>query len=142
MAIKLSAGGFQLIPEGYTVFKITGVNYDPVYGKMKIDLQTKNGLKHKEQYTLLNARGEVNEKALNAFSFFAKTVLDDFSVEEIEETDLIGHYIGATVAHEEFESNKEPGKMLKSARLKDYQVEHGFGGSVKPSDDLDDFLDD
>lgn len=144
--IKLSSGGFTLIPEGVTTFKIVGVDYNEDFGKMKIELQTKTGVKHSENFTLLTNKGEVNEGALKAFSYFAKTALNNYQLDEIDETDLIGCYITATVKHEEFESNREPGKMLKSARLGDYAVAVGFGSDDKyvnvadevDSDDLDD----
>lgn len=148
--IKLSEGGFSLIPEGTTTFKIVGVEYKEDFGKMKVEMQTKSGAKHTEQFSLLTKSGEVNEGALKAFSYFAKTALNNYSLDEIDETDLIGCYITATVKHEEFESNKEPGKMLKSARLNDYAVAVGFGSDRateettddSDSDDLDDFLND
>lgn len=150
--IKLSEGGFTLIPEGVTTFKIVGVEYKEDFGKMKIQLQTQSGTKHTEQFTLLDKKGEVNEKALKAFSYFAKTALNNYELDEIDETDLIGCYITATVKHEEFESNKTPGRMLKSVRLNDYTVAAGFGsGESKYKDkveddaddeDLDSFLDD
>jgi len=149
--IKLSEGGFSLIPEGTTIFKIVGVEYKEDFGKMKVEMQTKTGGKHTEQFTLLTKSGEVNEGALKAFSYFAKTALNNFQLDEIDETDLIGCYIQATVKHEEFESNKEPGKMLKSARLNDYAVAVGFGSGEyqniadnigeEEDEDLDDFLD-
>lgn len=149
--IKLSEGGFTLIPEGTTTFKITGVEYKEDFGKMKIEMQTKSGQKHFENFTLLTKSGEINDGALRAFSYFAKTALNNYSLDEIDEQDLVGCYITATVKHEEFESNKEPGKMLKSARLSDYAVAVGFGGDApaesKPAEtdedvDLDSFLDD
>lgn len=154
--IKLVEGGFSLIPEGTTTFKIVGVEYKEDFGKMKVELQTKGGQKHFENFSLLTKSGEVNEGALKAFSYFAKTALNNYSLDEIDEEDLIGCYITATVKHEEFESNKEPGKMLKSARLNDYAVAVGFGSDKKvedddldevfeddlDEDDLDDFLDD
>ena len=151
--VKLSEGGFTLIPEGVTTFKITDVEYNEDFGKMKVHMQTKSGAKHTEQFSLLTAKGEVNEGALKAFSYFAKTALNNYELDEIDESDLIGCYITATVKHEEFESNKTPGRMLKSARLNDYTVAAGFGSGehkVKPKaeepadedEDLDDFLDD
>ena len=151
--IKLSEGGFTLIPEGKTIFKIVDVEYKEDFGKMKVFLQTKSGQKHTEQFTLLKKDGELNQGALNAFSYFAKTALNNFKVDEIDEQDLIGCYIMATVKHEEFESNKEPGKMLKSARLNDYAMAVGFGSDTTVNDgvesdgesedvDLDSFLDD
>lgn len=150
--IKLSEGGFSLIPEGVTTFKIVGVEYNEDFGKMKISMQTKSGAKHTEQFTLLDKNGEVNDGALKAFSYFAKTALNNYELDEIDEQDLVGCYITATVKHEEFESNKTPGRMLKSARLNDYSVAAGFGtGESKykekaveddEDEDLDDFLDD
>lgn len=150
--IKLSEGGFTLIPEGVTTFKIVGVEYKEDFGKMKVQLQTQSGTKYTEQFSLLDKKGEVNEGALKAFSYFAKTALNNYELDEIDETDLIGCYITATVKHEEFESNKTPGRMLKSVRLNDYTVAAGFGsGESKYKDkveddaddeDLDSFLDD
>lgn len=149
--IKLTEGGFTLIPEGVTTFKVVDVEYNEDFGKMKVYLQTKSGTKHTEQFTLLGKNGEVNEGALKAFSYFAKTALNNYELDEIDETDLVGCYIQATVKHEEFESNKTPGRMLKSVRLNDYAVATGFGsGKAQESEDveeeddedLDDFLDD
>lgn len=149
--IKLNDGGFTLIPEGVTTFKIVDVEYKEDFGKMKVFLQTKDGLKHTEQFTLLDKNGEVNEGALKAFSYFAKTALNNFNIDEIDEQDLVGCYITATVKHEEFESNRTPGRMLNSVRLNDYTVAAGFGSGEKKlqdkaaeedEDDLDDFLDD
>ena len=149
--IKLMEGGFTLLPEGVTTFKIVSVEYKEDFGKMKIELQTKGGQKHYENFSLLTKAGEINDGALKAFSYFAKTALNNYSLDEIDEQDLVGCYITAEVTHEEFESNKEPGKMLKSVRLKDYAVAVGFGSSNTTDnepledddlDDLDDFLND
>lgn len=150
--IKLTESSFTLIPEGVTTFKIVKVEYKEDFGKMQVSLQTKSGAKHTERFSLLNKDGEINEGALKAFSFFAKTALNNFSLDEIDEQDLVGCYIKATVKHEEYESNKEPGKMLKSARLNNYEVAIGFTTEQEADntededeadlDDLDDFLND
>lgn len=150
--LKLTEGGFTLIPEGVTTFKIVEVEYNEDFGKMKVHMQTKSGTKHTEQFSLVDKNGEVNEGALKAFSYFAKTALNNYELDEIDDQDLVGCYITATVKHEEFESNKTPGRMLKSVRLNDYAVATGFGGSSGKAakkeeveddeDDLDDFLDD
>lgn len=149
--IKLSEGGFTLIPEGRYVFKITEVEYKEDFGKMSISLQTKDGKKHTETFSLIKNNGETNEGALKAFSYFARVALNNYNLDEIDHEDLKGCYIEATVRHEEFESNKEAGKMLKSARLGDWESASGFtGGKTKAtkeeieetdSDDIDDFLD-
>lgn len=152
--IKLAKGGFTLIPEGVTTFKVVEVEYDEDFGKMRVHLQTKSGQKHTEQFMLLKNDGEVNEGALKAFSYFAKTCLNNYELDEIDEQDIVGCYITATVTHREYESNKEPGKMLKSAQLNDYTVAVGFDNESTsnddelddldddPLDDLDEFLDD
>ena len=140
--IQLSKGnGFTLIPEGFHVFKITDVEYKEDFGKLNVTLQTKDGSTHTERYTFIKSNGEVNEGAINAFSYFAKTALNNFTLDEIDHTDIIGCYIGAVVKHEQFESNKEPGKMLKSARLNDYEVASGFGATSEDTEDEEDFDD-
>lgn len=150
--VKLSENTFTLISEGRHVLKIVGVEYDEDFGKMKIQLQNKEGIKHNEQFTLIKKSGEPNEGALKAFSYFARTALNNYNIDKIDHEDLVGCYIEATVSYEEFESNKEAGKMLKSARLGDYSSASSFGKSAikevaKDVDedeedvDLDDFLD-
>ena len=118
--------GFSLIPEGTHVFKITGVSYKEAFGKLEITMQTQSGAKHIERFSLLKTDGSPNEGALNAFSYFAKTALDDFTVKDIDDQELVGHFIRCEVEHEEVESNKTPGKMLKFARLGDKEAAYGF----------------
>ena len=127
--------GFQLIPEGSHVFQIVKVNYDEEFGKMEVTMQTVDGLQHIERFSLLKKDGEVNDGAMNAFSYFAKTALDDFSVQEIDEQDLVGHFMRCVVEYEELESNKTPGKMLKFVRLADKEPADGFDDIDIPFDD-------
>lgn len=149
--IKLSEGGFTLIPEGVTTFKIVGAKYDEDFGKLEIEMQTKSGLKHTEKYSLLNKDGEVNQKAVNAFSYMAKAALNNFNLDVIDHEDIIGCYVTATVTHNEYE--RRDGKGLgKSVNLWDFIPAAGFGtGESKlkekavedeDDEDLDDFLDD
>lgn len=159
--MKLSEGGFTLIPEGVTVFKVTKVDdskYEK-FGKLVVTLQTKEGKTHNENFTLMkNVKGkmEINEGALKAWSFFARTCLNNFSADEIDTQDIVDCYIQANVVHEDYEYEKE-GETKKgtSARLKDYDTASGFPGSstAKKSEpvedeeededvDLDDFLND
>lgn len=118
--------GFSLIPEGTHVFKITGVNYKEDFGKMEITMQLASGQKHVERFSLLNKDGEPNQGGLNAFSYFAKVALNDFALTEIDHEDLVGCFIRCEVEHEEVESNRTPGKMLKFARLGDKESADGF----------------
>ena len=141
--IKLSEGGFSLIPEGTTTFKIVAVEYKEDFGKMTVDMQTKSGQKHTERFSLLKNNGEVNEGALKAFSYFAKTALNNFQLDEIDEQDIVGCYITATVKHEEYEYEKDgETKSGKSARLNDYAVAVGFGSDKATEESTEEELDD
>lgn len=143
--IKLLESGFVLIPEGVTVFKVVDVKYDEDFGKMEVFLQTKSGQKHTETFSLKKKdSGEINEGALKAFSYFAKTALNNYQLDEIDETDLIGCYIQATVKHEEFEYTRgeKKGQTGKNARLNDYTVAVGFGsGESNDEEPIEDDLD-
>lgn len=148
--IKLSESGFSLIPEGTTTFKIVEVEYDEDFGKMVVDMQTKDGKKHTERFMLQKKNGEINEGALKAFSYFAKTALNNFQLDEIDHEDIIGCYITATVKHEDYSYEKDgETKTGKSAKLNDYAVAVGFGTKkdedgfedVPENENLDDFLD-
>ena len=154
--IKLSQGGFTLIPEGVTTFKIVEVDdskYED-FGKIEVKLQTKDGKTHSERFGLTKNNGEINEGALKAWSYFAKTCLNNFQADEIDTQDIVGCYITATVKHEEYSYEKDgETKSGKSARLNDYTVAVGFGSNSKTEDpedndedddldDLDGFLDD
>lgn len=146
--IKLTEGGFTLIPEGDHIFKIIEVDYDEDFGKMQITMVTKSGMKHTERFSLINNDGETNTGALGAYSYFAKTALNNYNLDEIDSDDIVGCYIGATVTHEEYESKKTKGRMLKAVRLNDYIVASGFDSDTSDDefeddedDDLDDFLD-
>lgn len=146
--IKLVDTSFTLIPEGPTVFKITEVEYNETFGKMAVTLQTKSGAKQTERFLLLKNTGEVNEGAQKAFSYFAKTAMNNYSLDAIDEQDLVGCYIKATVKHEQYESTKNPGKMMTACRLNKYEVALGFEGAEEAGDaetdavDLDAFLND
>ena len=71
--------------------------------------------------------GEVNEKANNAYSFFARTALNNPSLDEIEHGDLVGCYIEATVEHETKPNKNDPAKTVTFVRLGDKKAASGFG---------------
>lgn len=123
--------GFTLIPEGTHVFQITDVVYKQDFGKMEVTMKTASGQKHIERFSLLNKDGQPNEGAMNAFSFFAKTALNDYSLKEIDEQDLIGHYMRCEVVHESVESNRNNGKMVTFAHLGNKFPADGFDGVVE-----------
>ena len=118
--------GFTLVPEGVHVFKIVEVKYDEEFGKLEILMVTSQGIKHSERFKLLDNNSQPNEKALNAFSYFAKVALNRFDAEEIDHTELVGHYIRAEVLHSKIPSNKDPNKMMTFANLGDKSPADGF----------------
>ena len=65
----------------------------------------------------MRADGSMNEGACNAFSFFARTALNDFSREAIDHTELVNHYIGAEVVHTVQPNRNDPTKTVTFANL-------------------------
>ena len=149
--MKLSESAFKVIPEGVTVFKVMEVDdskYED-FGKLAIKLQTAKGETHVENFTLIKANGDLNEGALKAWSYFARTCLNNFQADEIDTQDVVGCYIQATVKHEKYTRTKgdKAGQEATAVRLNDYAPASGFAGAKAQatveddSDDLDDFLD-
>ena len=67
--------GFTLIPEGTYVFRVYAATYDEEFGKIEVKLVNAAGMTHTERFSIKDKNDEMNEKALNAFSYFAKTVM-------------------------------------------------------------------
>ncbi len=111
--------GFSLIPEGTYVFRIYDVSYDEEFGKIEIKLVNAQGMTHTERFTIKDKNDELNEKALNAFSYFAKTAMGEYGLEDIDPMELIDHFIEAEVVHTKFPSNKDPNKTVTFANLGD-----------------------
>lgn len=156
--MKLSESNFKLIPEGVTTFKVMEVNdskYED-YGKLEVKLQTAKGETHIERFGLTKKNGEINEGALKAWSYFARTCLNNFNADEIDTQDIVGCYVTATVKHESYEYEKDgENKKGTNVRLNDYTVAVKFGGKtmdeiydeeadsdIEEDLDLDDELDD
>lgn len=152
--MKLSESTFSMIPEGTTIFKVMEVDdskYED-FGKLAVKLQTAKGETHVENFTLIKANGELNEGALKAWSYFARTCLNNFQADEIDTQDVVGCYIQATVKHEKYTRTKgdKAGQEATAVRLNDYTTATGFGGAKAEDpaqddedvDDLDDFLND
>lgn len=147
--MKLAEATFKLLPEGVTTFKVMEVNDEKYedFGKLEVKLQTAKGETHIERFTLIKANGDLNEGALKAWSYFARTCLNNYQADEIDTQDIVGCYITATVKHEKYTATKgdKAGQEMTSVRLNDYTTASGFGGSAPveaDDDDLDDDLDD
>ena len=123
--IKMTSG-FTVCPEGVHIFRIYKVDYDQDFGKIIVYLVNAKGITHTERFSLISNNGEPNDKAYNAFSYFAKTALNDFSLESIDHNDLVGHYIKAEVVHTVVPSSKDPSKNTTFANLTNKWVADGF----------------
>jgi hypothetical protein len=132
MAMIPMTSGFTLCPEGVQVFRIYKVDYNEEFGKLIISLVNAQGITHQERYQLMGAKGEMNEKACAAFSFFAKTALNDFSLEAVDPATLVDRYIKADVIHTQSPSNKDPNKMVTFANFGDKWVASGFETTPVP----------
>lgn len=130
MAIIGLSEGFTLIPAGTYIFRITGVKYKEDFGKLEITMETKKGQKHIERFSLLKSDGQPNEGALNAFSYFAKTALNDFSLTEIDHEELIGCFIECDVEHDVVQSKQDPNKTVTFARLTEKRPSDGWEESA------------
>ena len=126
-------GGFQIMPEGVQVLKITKAEYDEDFGKAIFTLANAKGQTCQERFSLLNQDNTPNEKALNAFSFFAKTAMNNFDLEDVDPVELVGRYIRTEVIHNKVESKKEPGKMMTFVNLGDKSPADGFDGATEAS---------
>lgn len=123
--IQLTSG-FTVCPEGVHIFRIYKVDYNQEFGKLNIYLVNAQGITHIERFSLINLSGVPNEKAYNAFSYFAKTALNDPYRTAIDPNDLVGHYIKAEVVHTIVPSNKEAGKTMTFANLSNKWSADGF----------------
>ena len=126
MAIIPMTSGFTLCPKGVHIFRIYKVEYNEEFGKLVIHLVNAQGITVQERYSLMGADGNINEKACAAFSFFAKTALNDFTLEAVDPATLVDHYIGAEVTHTELPSRNDPNKTVTFANLGDKYVANGF----------------
>ena len=118
--------GFSLIPEGEYVFRIYDATYDEDFGRIEVKLVNAQGATHIERFSIKNSEDEYNEGALNAFSFFAKTAMNDYTMEDIDPAQLINHYIRAEVLHTKTPSKKDPTKTVTFANLGDKSPADGF----------------
>jgi hypothetical protein len=122
-------GGFQMMPEGEQVLQITAAEYDEDFGKAIFTLTNVKGQTCQERFSLLNQDGSPNEKALGAFSFFAKTAMNDFDLEDVDPEELVGHYLKAEVIHNKVPSTKDPSKMMTFVNLGNKSPADGFEGA-------------
>lgn len=126
MARVPMTSGFTVIPEGDYVFRIYDATYDEDFGIIEIKMVNAQGMTHTENFHIKNDNDEYNEKALNAFSYFAKTAMNDFTMEDVDPEELIDHYILAEVVHTKVQSTKNSDKTVTFVNLGNKEPAEGF----------------
>ena len=111
--------GFALIPEGTYVFRVYDATYDEEFGKIEVKMVNAAGMTYTERFSIKDKNDNLNERALDAFSYFAKTVMNDYNLEDIDPAELIDHFICAEVVHSKLPSNKDPNKTVTFTNLGD-----------------------
>jgi hypothetical protein len=119
-------GGFTACPEGKHIFRIYKVDYNPEFGKLAVFMVNAKGITHVERFSLMNNDSTMNDKACNAFSFFAKTALNNFELTEIDHNDLVNHYIGGEITHTVLPSKNDPTKNVTFANITEKWVADYF----------------
>ena len=115
--IQMTNSNFTVCPEGRHIFRIYKVDFNQDFGKVTVYMVNAQGITHRENFGLMRADGSMNEGACNAFSFFARTALNDFSREAIDHEELVNHYIGAEVVHTVQPNRNDPAKTVTFANL-------------------------
>lgn len=128
------SSGWSIIPKGWHVFKIVSVEYNEDFGRLLVNMATANGAKHQERFSLLNQDGSANEKALNAFSFFAKTALNNYDLTTIDHNDLVGHFILAEVTHTIQPNRNHPERTVTFINLGNKKPAESFDTKPDPDD--------
>jgi hypothetical protein len=114
--IKMTSG-FTVIPEGEHVFRIYDASYDEEFGKIEIKMVNAQGITHVERFRIKNNNDEINEKALNAFSYFAKNAMNNFALDDVDPEELINRFIRGVIVHTKQPSNTDPTKTVTFANM-------------------------
>ena len=125
--IQMTGGTFTVCPEGRHIFRIYKVDFNPDFGKVVLHMVNAQGNTIREQFSLMKADGSMNESVCNAFSFFARTALNDYSRETIDHTELVNRYIGVEVVHTVQPNKNDPTKTVTFANIgREKWVADGF----------------
>ena len=133
MARIPTTGGFQVMAEGEQILKITKAEYNEEFGKLIFTLVNAKGQTCQERFSLLNNDETPNDKALNAFSFFAKTALNNYDIEDVDPEELVGHYLKAEIIHKQTPNRNDPSKTMTWVNLDNKSPADGFEGAAAPT---------
>ena len=126
MALIPMTNAFSICPKGEQVFRIYKVEYNEEFGKLIVHLVNAQGNIVQNRFSLINQDGSTNEKACNAFSFFAKNALNDFGIPAVDPMTLVDHYIKLEVIHDVKPSTKNEGGTVTYVNVRNPSVASGF----------------
>lgn len=126
MAMIPMTNTFSVCPEGMHVFRIYKVDYNEDFGKLTVYLVNAQGNIVQNRFSLMNQDGSSNDKVCNAFSFFAKNALNDFSIPAVDPEMLIDHYVKLEVYHDVKPSTKKEGETVTFVNVRTPSVANGF----------------
>ena len=131
--IQMTGKSFTVCPEGRHIFRIYKVDFNQDFGKVVVYMVNAQGITHRENFSLMRADGSMNDSACNAFSYFARTALNDYSREAIDHSELVNRYIGAEVTHSVQPNRNDPTKTVTFANLNGEKwVANGFDTTPVP----------
>ena len=131
--IQMTARTFTVCPEGRHIFRIYKVDFNQDFGHVTVHLVNAQGETLKETFRLMKPDGSMNESVCNAFSFFARTALNDYSREAIDHTELVNRYIGVEVVHNVQPNKNDPTKTVTFVNLgREKWVAEGFDTTPVP----------
>ena len=138
-----STGGSYIKEAGKNVLlQITHAKYNQDFGKVEMTLTNEKGETMNNNFGLMNNDGSINEKALKAFSYFARVAVGDWDRDDIEDEELLGCYIRGDIKLTEGKEKNKSGEIMVFANLdKVYSTTDTFNKSkVKASsaDESDD----
>lgn len=96
--------GFQMIPEGIHVLKVTKADYNEEFNKLVLTFETQDGKSLREQFIFVKNDGTPNSGACAAFSFLARTLMHNGDMEDVDPNDLVGKFLRAEVTHTQVNS--------------------------------------
>lgn len=117
--IKLS-NGFSITPEGKYEFCIMETNYDEVFQKLTLKMQTEGGVTHTERLNFIKKDNTPNEFALGQFSRIAKACLpEEYDLDDVDPSDLNNLWFRCEISHEVVPSTTDSSKTFTFVRMEE-----------------------
>lgn len=123
---------------GEYVFKITDIEYDTNFQKLKIKFATEEGKTLVRTYNFLKNDGTTNQGAINMFSWMSKKAMQDEQLQQINPYDLVGHYVKAELTYTEVDSTTNPGEKIQFSNLGKFEKANPWGETASQSYSNDD----